>query len=68
MTAKVISLNIKPGIQRDGTQFDAPCFTEGEWVRFQRGRPRKIQGYRGIFINASGISRGMIMNSQYGLN
>ena len=68
MTAKVISLNIKPGIQRDGTQFDAPCFTEGEWVRFQRGRPRKMQGYRGIFINASGISRGMIMNSQDGLN
>ena len=68
MTAKVISLNIKPGIQRDGTQFDAPCFTEGEWVRFQRGRPRKIQGYRGIFINAAGISRGMIMNSQDGLN
>jgi hypothetical protein len=68
LTAKVISLNIKPGIQRDGTQFDAPCFTEGEWVRFQRGRPRKMQGYRGIFINASGISRGMIMNSQDGLN
>ena len=68
MSAKVISLNIKPGIQRDGTQFDAPCFTEGRWVRFQRGRPRKMGGYRGIFLNSSGISRGMIMNSQDGLN
>lgn len=68
MTAKVISLNIKPGIQRDGTQFDAPVYVDGKWVRFQRGRPRKIAGYRGIFQNASGISRGMIMSSEDGLN
>ena len=68
MTAKVISLQIKPGIQRDGTQFDAPCFTDGRWVRFQRGRPRKMGGYRGIFLNAPEISRGMIMNSENGLN
>ena len=68
MTAKVISLQIKPGIQRDGTLFDAPTYIDGRWVRFQRGRPRKIKGYRGIFLNASGISRGMIMNSENGLN
>ena len=68
MAAKVISLNIKPGIQRDGTQFDAPVYVDGRWVRFQRGRPRKIGGYRGIFQNASGISRGMILNSEDGLN
>lgn len=68
MTAKVISLQIKPGIQRDGTLFDAPTYVDGLWVRFQRGRPRKIAGYRGIFLNASGISRGMIMNSENGLN
>jgi len=68
LTAKVISLNIKPGIQRDGTQFDAPVYVDGKWVRFQRGRPRKIGGYRGIFQNASGISRGMIMSSEDGLN
>ena len=63
MTANVISLNIKPGIQRDGTEFDAPCYVNGQWVRFQRGRPRKMGGYKGIFQNASGISRGMIMSS-----
>lgn len=68
MTAKVISLQIKPGIQRDGTLFDAPTYVDGRWVRFQRGRPRKMQGYRGIFLDASGISRGMIMNSENGLN
>lgn len=68
MSANVISLNIKAGIQRDGTLFDAPVFVDGKWMRFQRGRPRKIGGYRGIFQNASGISRGMIMSSDSGLN
>ena len=68
MAAKVISLKILPGIQQDGTIFDAPTYVDGKWVRFQRGRPRKMGGYKGIFQNASGVSRGMIMNSQNGLN
>ena len=68
MTAKVISLQIRAGIQRDGTLFDAPTYVDGRWVRFQRGRPRKIGGYRGIFLNAAEISRGMIMNSEDGEN
>ena len=68
MTDKTISLQIKPGIQRDGTLFDAPTYVDGQWVRFQRGRPRKIGGYKGIFLNGSGVSRGMTMTSQNGLN
>ena len=68
MTAKVISLQIKGGIQRDGTLFDAPTFVDGKWVRFQRGRPRKMRGYNGIFLNAVEISRGMIMSSENGQN
>ena len=57
-----------PGIQRDGTQFDSSRYVDGVWTRFQRGRPRKIGGYKGIFLNASGISRGMQMTSTNGLN
>lgn len=68
MTANVVNLKIKPGIQRDGTLFDAPSYVDGRWVRFQRGRPRKIGGYSGMFLNAPGISRGMVMQSQDGLN
>ena len=70
MSQKVISLKgIQPGIQRDGTVLDAPSFVAGKWVRFQHSkRPRKIGGYKGIFQNAPGISRGMIMNSQNGQN
>jgi hypothetical protein len=68
LTAEVYNLNIQTGIQRDGTLFDAPCYVDGHWVRFQRGRPRKIWGYKGIFLNAPGITRGMIMQSQTGEN
>jgi hypothetical protein len=68
LTANVVNLKIQPGIQRDGTLFDAPSYVDGRWVRFQRGRPRKIGGYNGMFLNAPGISRGMVMQSQDGLN
>lgn len=68
MTAKVVALQVKPGIQRDGTLFNAPTFVDGQWVRFQNGLPRKMSGYRGIFQNASGISRGMTMSSTAGVN
>lgn len=68
MTQKVVSMEVPPGIQRDGTVFDSPCFVDGKWVRFQRGRPRKIWGYEGIFLNAAGISRGMAMTAVNGFN
>ena len=68
MTAKVVTLQVGPGIQRDGTQFASGTYVDGQWVRFQYGRPRKIAGYNGAFLNASGISRGMIMSADNGLN
>ena len=57
-----------PGIQRDGTVFASNRYNDGEWVRFQRGLPRKIGGYTGSFLNATGISRGMHMPAANGLN
>jgi len=68
LTSKVISIAIQAGIQRDGTVFASPRYTDGMWVRFQRGLPRKIGGYNGIFQNATGISRGIIMQSVNGIN
>ena len=68
MSAKVIQLQVKPGIQRDGTQFAAPTYVDGEWVRFQNALPRKIGGYKGVFLNAQSIPRGMTMTSEDGLN
>ena len=66
MTKKVAVLRVGAGIQRDGTTFAAGSYVAGQWVRFQYGRPRKIGGYNGAFLNAPGISRGVILNSQNG--
>jgi len=64
MTAKVFALDTLSGIQRDGTVFDKNYYTDGVWCRFQRGRPRKMGGYRQIVNNLSGPSRGMYVNPQ----
>lgn len=68
MTKKVFALDTKPGIQRDGTTFDADCYQDGRWVRFQRGRPRKMGGYREIVNDLAGPSRGIYLNPQQNFN
>jgi hypothetical protein len=68
MTKKVFSIDTQPGVQRDGTYFDKNFYSDGRWVRFQRGRPRKIGGYRAITNDAFGYSRGIYVNSTDGIN
>jgi hypothetical protein len=68
MTKKVFALDTKPGIQRDGTVFDKSFYAAGRWVRFQRGRPRKIFGYRVISNQMKGPSRGMWVYPQNSFN
>ena len=64
MTQKVFALDTKAGIQRDGTLFDKLFYNDGRWVRFQRGRPRKILGYRAISDQLLGPSRGIWVNAK----
>jgi len=68
MTEKVFALDTVPGIQRDGTVFDKNFYTSGQWVRFQRGRPRKMSGYSQITDELAGPSRGMYQDSTSGLS
>ena len=68
MTKKVFALDTQPGVQRDGTVFDKQFYNDGRWVRFQRGRPRKVGGYREIVGNLAGISRGIFVNPQQGFS
>jgi hypothetical protein len=68
MTSKVFALDTKPGIQRDGTLFDKDFYTDGRWVRFQRGRPRKMAGFRVISDQMKGPSRGMWVYPQDAFN
>ena len=68
MVKKVFTIDTLPGVQRDGTIFDMSFYTDARWVRFQRGRPRKVGGYRAIVSNANGYSRGIYVNSVDGIN
>lgn len=68
MTKKVFALDTKPGVQRDGTTFDKEFYNDGRWVRFQRGRPRKMLGYRQITDAMAGPSRGLYLNPQDNFN
>jgi len=48
VTLVPVNINSQPGIKRDGTKFEGNFYVDGQWVRFQRGLPRKIGGYRQI--------------------
>ncbi len=62
MTSSIYPINVKPGIKRDNTQFDGDYYTDGEWCRFYRGKPKKIGGYRSIFDQYEEIIRGETLN------
>lgn len=59
MPIKTVPIASKPGIKRDGTKFEGDYYVDGQWVRFQRGLPRKIFGYKTISNYLTEISRGM---------
>ena len=44
MADNVVQIRSLPGIKRDGTRFDGEFYPDGQWVRFQRGLPRKMGG------------------------
>jgi len=48
MTANLYPLIYSPGIQRDGTQFQSEYCLDGQWIRFQRGKVKKIGGMKGV--------------------
>lgn len=52
-----VNVRSQPGIKRDGTKFEGGFYVDGQWVRFQRGLPRKIGGYRQISNYAEGVVR-----------
>lgn len=57
MSAKPFLLNFQPGIQRDGTEFDAERYLDGLWCRWRLGRPRKMGGFNQITNQLNGIPR-----------
>ena len=53
-----------PGIKRDGTRFDNEFYSDGQWCRFQRGKPKKMGGYQQVTDTVPEITRGMHSFSQ----
>ena len=58
MTDTTLVLKSSPGIKRDGTRFEGDFYVDGQWVRWQRGLPRKMGGYRAIQKYLAELSRG----------
>jgi hypothetical protein len=52
-----VNVRSEPGIKRDGTKFEGNYYVDGQWVRFQRGLPRKIGGYKQISNYSLGVVR-----------
>lgn len=61
-------LQSRPGVRRDGTELDSPFYADGVWMRFQRGKPRKIGGYRSMSRLANGPVRAVFADSRNGVN
>lgn len=59
MPTTPVVIRSQAGIKRDGTRFEGDFYVDGQWVRFQRGLPRKIGGYTAISRFLSEISRGL---------
>ena len=67
MAENIVQIRSLPGIKRDGTKFEGDQYVDGQWVRFQRGLPRKIGGYRAISKYLREVSRALYEYTQDGL-
>jgi len=59
MTTTPIVLKSLPGIKRDGTRYEGDYYVDGQWVRWQRGHPRKVGGYTVVNRYLPEVSRGV---------
>ena len=64
MAENIVQIRSLPGIKRDGTRFEGDQYVDGQWVRVQRGLPRKIGGYRSINKFLRGLPRALAEYTQ----
>lgn len=64
MAEQIVQIKSLPGIKRDGTRFEGDQYVDGQWVRFQRGLPRKMGGYRSINKFLRGLPRALTEYTQ----
>jgi len=68
MADTLFQFTSQPGVRRDGTELDTPYYADGVWVRFQRGRPRKMGGYQAMTRLANAPVRAVMVDSRSGVN
>lgn len=66
MAEQLFTFISQPGVRRDGTELDSPFYADGVWVRWQRGKPRKMGGYRATSLQANGPVRHVVVDSRNG--
>lgn len=55
-----------PGVRRDGTSTDSDYYSEAQWCRFIKSKPRKMGGFQEISPNFSGpIYNGFLWSRQF---
>lgn len=78
MADPLFLMRSQAGVRRDGTELDSGFYADTEWVRFQRGKPRKIGGYkqlsgllnspiRSVFVDARNKATTVHHFSQFGV-
>ena len=65
---QLFQITTTPGIRRDGTNLDSDYFPDGQWVRWQRGRVKKMGGYRQITGELTGPVRAAMVWSRSLMN
>jgi len=63
MAPRPVHIKSLAGVKRDGTRYEGDFYIDARWMRFQRGLPRKMGGYRLISDDFSGLNRGMYTSS-----
>lgn len=64
----LIQLPSLPGVRRDGTNTDSDFYSDAQWCRFVRNRPRKMGGYKEASSFLSGPAYGGMLFSRQFLN
>ncbi len=67
MADQLYVFSSQPGVRRDGTDLDAPYYNDPIWVRWQRGKPRKIGGYQSMTTVANGPVRAVMLDARGGV-
>lgn len=65
MTERTSLLNFPAGIKVDGTRFSNRTWSDGQWVRFKNGKPRKMGGYNQLIGGLDNIPRRVFVIPAY---